>query len=346
MDELFLKEVKNDINKIIYEMKRCKSKSRYYQLSVDLDCLYSMCEFLNISDIPLLENHSYRNSLDQYNKKNVTRVIDDLVSNYQYYLKISSMGTKLINKFYLTRDLKYRYMLETYFSEQDSFLLACDFLKEYNPNVLSSFIDVVKNNRALIGTFAFDNEYGTTFCITETEFPYLLVNSKKNISLPFTYVHESGHIYNLLKYKNSSYKIIDRNNIEGIFLEVYSNFLELVFVDYLNKNNLYSKDVNLIKKEFDLDLAKKLEVFHNMIKEDLQRFDINYYKMLLLNIFGKVIAYHYYDMYLTDPEKTNHDLEQFMINNGSYSNIEVLDMFGLSSEKLVDSKILEKHFSK
>ena len=64
MDVEIKQTIFKDIYKLIYEIKKCKSKSRYNALYLDLYTLYDMCKILKITDYPKLENYSNKSFED------------------------------------------------------------------------------------------------------------------------------------------------------------------------------------------------------------------------------------------------------------------------------------------
>lgn len=350
MDELFVNEVKKDAYDLIQKIKGCHSKSRYYQLMNDLFSLYEMCDYLCIDNIPNIDDYSFK-----YQDVNITNIgVSDLVANYiknrDYYFELSKMGTKLINKYNMPRGYRYEYLLKNYLNNTDSLNLSLDFLKQFNIKIYDELLKVIVNNRALITT-NIDNvdNYGTTYLLNEVKAPYLIIESQNNLTLPFTIVHEAGHIFHHSKYNKNSYKIIKANLYSSNLMEFYPNFLELVFADYLKDKNIFLDDLILIKKSFDLDVAELLEKLNNLlfIYLDKNCFDyIGYYAKLIENTLSKVVAYHFYDMYLEDSDKTLYNIDQFLTYLGCYDNVDILDKFGLNKDEILNSKVLEKHIKK
>lgn len=346
MDELFVKEVKKDIYDLIQKIKKCRSKSRYYELIGELSSLYVMCDYLGIDNMPNINNYSFKYPNFDIASIPISYLVEDYIKNKDYYFELSKMGTKLINKYNMPRGYRYEYLLKNYISDKDALEMSLNFLKEFNIEIYNSLINVITNNRALISpNISGVDNYGVSHLLSEVKAPYLMIESQNNLTLPFTIVHEAGHIYHHTKYHKNSSKIINSILYSSNLMEFYPNFLELIFTKYLQDKKLFSNDVILMQKSFDLGVAEILEKLNNLLYLDEKVFnDLNYYENLITNTFSKVVAYHFFDFYLKDPEKALYNSNQFLTYLGTCTNLEMLDKFGLNKEEILNSKVLEKHF--
>lgn len=336
-----------DINKLIYEIKRCKSKSMYNILVMELEKLYYICDILCISDYPNLESYSVKNyAIDDSEARKLNEYLNN---NYEYYLEFSKNVNNIDTYYYDNGSL---YVINDTYNIDKNINMLFEFLNEYNKdmyNLLKKIIDagklVVNRNSDIYKNISniyklSDNIEVQAFTIytTKIDIPYICINDDFLITSSIFLAHELGHCYENMLTRFYSKKTNMKINH---FNEVYSHYTEFIYMDFLIKNRICPKDVKNVKEGLNFELVCELMELNDY----LSNFRTKDYFEVLSNLeyaFGITLAYHFYDQYLKDPEKADYNIKQFMQFNNYFDNLEVLEKLNLKDE-IIDSKILKKY---
>ena len=124
------------------------------------------------------------------------------------------------------------------------------------------------------------------------------------------------------------------NYFSNNFLEVYSIFSELLLYDYLKEINYQNYDLQNYYKYFVSCLCRNLQDYKdsNYKNANSQRYS-----------YGYILAYHFYDQYKKDKNKTKENILYFMLESKSHNIDYMLNNYGLSKEKMFNPQRIEQH---
>lgn len=331
------KTIFKDIYNVIYKIKKCNSKSLYHILINELYTLYHLCDELNINDYPNIENYSSK-SIDYNN--NELDFIYNVLEYYEYHLEFSN-NYKNIN------DDKYLYpgsfVIHNYFDSQKYIDIIEDFLNEYDSNLLELFENMLSEGRILtINNLKHKDEELFTPAYTTCSYgsykPYIILNKENCVPDLINIVHELGHAKEFTNINIVSNKILKQREY-NCFDEVYSHYLQNLFIKYLYKIKFYPKDVEISQLGYNYTFYHWIKKLNTCLIN--KKIDDNFSDYLNYT-YGIAISYHFIDRYINDPEKTKKEIDDFVVFNGQYNFLELLDMFNLKDE-LLNSKILKKY---
>lgn len=125
--------------------------------------------------------------------------------------------------------------------------------------------------------------------------------------------------------------------------ETIAYYLQFVYIDYLSKKKIFDNNINNLYYGYNATYVEHI----GKIKEEYNLLNKNsiydsYIDEYLNYTYGIVIAYHFLERYKIDPEKTKREIKNFVMLNGQYNMMEMLEMFNLK-EEILDSKILKKY---
>ena len=267
--------------------------------------------------------------------KKVTSIVDDIHTNigdgyflnYRKPMAIEEVGD----------------LVDGFFGEYDE-----DMQKFLEDKLNEGKIYFIKNN---------DEDYeGMTFFIDSQNDAFLLAEYDGTINSAIILAHELAHAY--------SKKYINNNFEQKIFAyindldEVYSKYMEYVFIDYLKKIHFNEKEIKALQVNSDMNLIGFLEDY----KEFIDQYESNpkeiYNNDSLLFPFidseqysyGQIVGYHFFKNYLKDKDKTKSNLFEFVSDTGKYDKTYMLNHYGLDEKEITSSKKLvkdmKKHFYK
>ena len=307
-------EIFNDINKIKYLI-------RY----IDKNAL------LNLYD-------TNEGIIGDYKEKDDDVVAGRIVDFFNKY--IMQIRTS-IGVFSNMPKLPWRVWKNTIISNKKYFELISNFMKEFNPEMLEIYNNLVQNKRIELSIDKYEGERyvrGLCFGVGNLKETYVLSRFNNKMNTGIILPHELGHAY--LFYKS------DFNNESNIFVEAYSIFIEFIFGDYL-KNTVYAGSAfNNEYQRLDTFLGMVDYEFDNLIKLKGMNFDFPFYytkdgsignvdaaKMILSNMLGMYLAH----LYRFDRDRYNNEIKVFLEMYGRTTDEEILKYFGLSN--LVDGSI-------
>ena len=332
------KTILEDINMMINKIKKCNSKTMYNIYLYELKCLYCLCEELNITDYPNIDNYSNKSILINENKF-YDKYRNQLSQDKAYHLEFSKNSKNI--DYYKYQDLN-NYSFQIEISATDNIELMCEFLNDYDPRIYNLFKQLLVENRIIVTEEINDsNEMRTPAYIVfsyGSYLPYVVINSEKLLTDSINLVHELGHVYdNNLKRSN---KIFNQKKINCLD-EVISYYFQFVYVDYLKNRNLFKQDVQNIKYVYNYPFTEFINKIGPEYEKEkkIEESDIDEY---LNYTYGIAIAYHFLERYRDNPEKTKNEINNFIALNGQYNMMEMLEKFKLKDE-LIDSKILRKY---
>ena len=301
-------EIFNDINKIKYLI-------RY----IDKNAL------LNLYD-------TNEGIIGDYKEKD-----DDVVAGriVDFFNKYTMQIRTSIGVFSNMPKLPWRVWKNITISNKKYFELISNFMKEFNPEMLEIYNNLVQNKRIELSIDKYEGERyvrGLCFCVDNLKETYVLSRFNNKMNTGIILPHELGHAY--LFYKS------DFNNESNIFIEAYSIFIEFIFGDYL-KNTVYAGSAfNNEYQRLDTFLGMVDYEFDNLIKLKGMNFDFPFYytkdgsignvdtaTLILSNMLGMYLAH----LYRFDRDRYNNEIKVFLEMYGRTTDEEILKYFGLKN---------------
>ena len=248
---------------------------------------------------------------DQYNYKNIIETLHEHCNTkniYTYDILYSNKGfeekccqlmdktsndfntilndnkEKIINFFKPFNQIPQKEKKEDKSYTKDFYDIITHFLITINPQLVFLFNDLIdKNNLLYIPNY----QNGQEMYDKSSNTIYILIGNNKNIHNMITLVHELGHAYYDILYREYP----DMKDINKILKkEIPSQALELRFIKYLLDNNIYKEEVQNYLIYFNNRLKEEST---NVIKEiDLNPSERKNIRSSFIYSFGKIIAYH------------------------------------------------------
>lgn len=347
--EEFISELNKDVREVLNSLKHCTSKSKQYKLMQDYYTLQEIYGEIGVTNIPKLEDYSYKKikmeDLFRYiNKKFIPILLKDLQKNKGIYSELVNLLLELFDGY--NEATIYESMFKNKINIYESVNMTLEFLRDYDLRIYSILKELINENRvAYIEDYA-SKYYGVSYNINATNKSYILMNTDQNINSSITLVHEAGHIYDFDKNKNNSINTNTKSFLVNSCNEIFPNYLELVYKNYLKTKKIYLDDLNMSdKKDIQILFDMTNSISKILYSYDINGiFEINILKAKLSELFGKICSFYYYDMYSEDPEMAKYYTNLLLENMGAYDNITILEKSGIEIDGLLES--LEKRFQK
>ena len=300
--------------------------------------------------------------------RNLNDLHNDLTGNYY---KVSTLGNRFCNKYIdsesnntiinkcfsdsaFNSKLAYR-LLKIYYNTD--FL---DYMASYSEEKLrlKDFIDIV---------YSFASSYDEKFykiaheMITDEKISiksncenytlnsiydgdnYILISGPCKIEAAGSLIHELGHVYCHRMLDNRSKSQL--YNDDKSFYEFYSEFVEMLFYDYVREKNikrrdaLFSENAMLASLEYCLvDLYDAYELRNLSINEDTLDIVSDAYEYS----YGIVLATYMANRYYEDKEDVRTRCNEFMYMQGLNDSTKELNTLGITKDELLNGHALEK----
>lgn len=340
--------IKRDINNIVQKAKRSKSKSTYVYNIIDLDCLYDLCDILDIK-YNIFDILDYR-KLQEFSRSNLNNTYALFLKNKNFIEIIAkNIVDSLQNNtlFPINPSIKLEY--------NDLVNISKDFLKDYNVNIFNSLVDCIKKNKV----FYYDDfeEEGLTYSSVGNNFsPYIIIDSQNTIMSAVSLVHEATHAY-YRYYRNLFKNSTELNILNSNISEIPSYTLELYFFEWLKSKKICLEDNYILKNNFFNLLLDIAHYFANLFdnqdfiftKNDFANF-ASIEKKYILNIdtfIGKSFACYLYS--LNDIEKVNYLIDKLFQNKDVMSLEEIIRKNNLDYEDIINfesgKKLIKKIYT-
>lgn len=301
---------------------------------LDIDFKYDFQSFFNNTKLSLLtvkEDYAFKENYDKM---------------YQSNLKISALGDSLVQSF----GLKHFGFPQKKLKLVDAQYLVEIFLKQYDKDIYSFYKSLIKSDNI----FVFPLETGTvdsTFSFPTEELSIVYYSNKNTIETALTIVHETIHAYINSFHYNSTLEQVSLQNINNL-QEVYTETIELFFLDFASKINYDKKDIIKIQALTNFLMMKDLTEY-NKILASFEAEDITSNEKVYLEFlehecysYGKVMSKHYYDLYQSDPMYAKENLLRLSIDSSLKEKKILLNNYGLEEHNLWSTKKLTKHLKK
>lgn len=349
MDDIgYKKKLQKDLYVLKDQIKQCTSEKKYIKLCTIVSQLIDVIIDTNIDiDIPqeleyeMLKKNTYRTT-----KKGIDYRINSFYDEYDLNKRMCKIYNK-ISDYYTPWGNEKRYI-----SNYDSYKLANDFFKEYDKNIYDYFNKIINNGNITFSSTLQDEDYdGYTTCGLGNITSYINIKENNNLNDVISLVHETIHSFVSTKNNND---LMDNNLNMTKFIEVYPSFIEIICADYLNKVPSLQKDSNSIQRAYDKLIIESLLLLKNLlyefnISEDKNKFILyNYdcYENLYRYLYGKIIAYKFYEQYKCNPEATKNNIMNFSVDSLKGTNSNILNAYGLTENSITSAKSLKKVLKK
>ncbi len=216
--------------------------------------------------------------------------------------------------------------------------LLLDFFNNYQPNLIDVYNNLVKNQKIELSVSKSLEEKEPAACFYNVTLNDLYIYARFNDKIfSSQYLpHEMGHAYQAFMFPSMMEVSKKRYSL---FIEVYSTYVELLFINYL-KNIGYEKQATFLEKKYWQIFATTSECHLNFLFNE----DMFLNGVMLQYIISMLLSNVFYEDYL---KTNNHD----MINtfNKEYLNAtdsEIFNEYGfkrlLQSPGNAYKRILEK----
>ena len=281
----------------------------------------------------------YRNYSDE--------ISNEYIDNYHKLKKFNYDITKMaidISQIYGYETIKFKEKI----SIDDAIKVDSKFLKEYDKDMYDYFENFMLNGKFFIVDNIFEG-YGYSSVSDELLDPYIILCKSNNIFYITVLMHELVHVYLSEKEKYMTKEEASLQYINGVS-ETYSIFIEFLVIDYLQKNNLFKKDIISYKKDIYFGLIEYLKSLYLMIDPCDICFDsydeVGFYNESKIYSYGYLLAYHFYEQYLNDRDQAKENITNFMLDSKKYEFDYLINNYGLNEKEITDNKLLLKHIEK
>lgn len=208
------------------------------------------------------------------------------------------------------------------------------------------------------------NFNGATYYFYSYSDCMIMVSGIPSFEFLITLVHELGHA---ICYNKSHTKVETME--KGLYYEVYSVTLEQLFIEYMQKKNLFEQDIlaylcganrlfqkNALKLDFISSIPYVLQVDETYIIRNQEeevcknpvmvsnQGEINF-KEVLIYFYAQLLSLEYLEQYKNNPKEMFVHIKCLNEGNGVYNLEELFPMAGLSIEEVGKMKTLKKHLS-
>ena len=327
------KQINSDLNKI----DECSFHSKEL-----VNCAYLLKDMAR--KVNIKTNISRQLNYEIFLYKHLKYKPDDLIinnycDNYEYNLKVARMFFK-VN--FESDSNNY----STVFTRNSSIKYANDFFKQYDKDIYDYFEDFILSKKMYFLRKGLEDFDGYTIEANDIITPYIFIKDKENIDDPLTIAHEIIHAY--LSDITKKYSEMDRYFLNSKnFNEVYSYFIELLMLDYFEKININNDDIYNNFAEINISTLNFLHDYYTLLKTGVnlkKEKDVSLYFEIESIVYGRILAYHFYQNYLKDSEETKDNILNFMLdyqNDKKY----MLNNYGLDEDKVRSSKLLLKYMT-
>jgi hypothetical protein len=347
-------EFEEKISKYLREanqkFKQCKSPKlkRFYYLdikglldliidnglNIDVESIFKRTDI--IFDISSLEDKYEESFLHNYYEC-------EKVNN-----RIGNLGVYLDNIYGYGYTKKYKNRM----SIDEGMRLCYDFLTYYDKDISRFFKSMLDKGNIFLGgnlggssNLVFD---GCTYSFKSQDEPFILANTFENVYFPNIMAHELIHSYIDYSSDDNTFEKNCREATNNLY-EVYSRFIELVFAHYLEEKHFNQNDIDTLHLTYDNTLIDTLCNYNSYIKffdgEMIISNDFFYSDFDTCEVYsyGGVLAYHYFEQYLNNPERAKDNITNFSLDYRNYDRKHLLNNYGLQEDNLGKSRVLVKH---
>ena len=328
------KQIKEEIKTNLENMKKINSLEEYIKYDTSLCHLIDIYEILSssVSLYRIPRNKNYE--LQEIGKFDYLSILlEEFKRNNE------------IHKEYSKIDLKNLSIPKTKLKKEDRIDIIRDFLNSYDSNMYELFMNmdgyIDMDTKKLKKT-------DFTCYIPILKNSYILINNHESVDDLATLIHELGHAYTYRLFNNES---LDRfysfNN--NYLTETFSLFLEILFIDYLKKNNINKEDAILSENMYLKYIENRFKKVLELCKMDKIDKIVSKDETILINAliysYGATTGIELCEHYKEDPKYTKENIRFFLSSLGKYSSEELLDILKIKEEDLHSCKTLIKRLN-
>lgn len=345
--------IRREIDLLCKRVYKVKSLTEYRKLKLSIqnlidvyDLLTGNCEIINIPEIKYYEKLMYGNDYKKF-----VSFYGEYIERLDLYKKQTEEVLKSYNGFINLRDTFYPNQRS--YSKSDFISIIESFLNEFDEKMLKTFREMCANNQIDIDTPKIVTG-DVTYEIASLSKAYVLVdNEGYNLEDMLAIVHELGHGMSYSNLRKLSFKQTQLSNSDFNY-EIFSLFLESVFLEYFRKNNINQTDLlssenkllNYIKESF-LDLEEVNDGIDELglnylLDDESDTFDDTLIATALKYGYGGLVALEFSEQYKSDRKDTKRRLHLFDTSQGLIKYDDILSIALTSEEELLSCKVLRK----
>lgn len=344
-------EFEEKIKKYLYDANKMLQSSKSKKLSISFtDDIYTLLSIIQSNHLDVDYDSILKYTTYDFDDSSVEKKFDEyFLHNYNECLdvnnKIGDLGTYLNNLYGEGYYKKYKVPMDMH----DTVKICSNFFDFYDKDISNHFKYMLdKHNIFMGGVFLEEGITGCTFSLSSQTEPFIVLNDYKDITLSNILVHEVIHSYLENSFNDKSFENISQKHSNNLD-EVYSRFIELVFRLYLDEIRFNENDREALSLSGDNTLIDLLYGYNYMLKNFDSKAILNdpdlYYDYMNYEVYsyGGVLAYHYFDEYLRNPESCKENIGKLSIDSKKHDRKYLLNNYGLKEKNLGKSRVLVKH---
>ena len=379
MEEITYEDIRKEIEgiykKLNYLYGKANTKSKQRRLITTIGALDEICgedclDF-NIDNSHLIET--------LYMERKFFDYFDDVSYNLNF---LRDLSLKVIHTYRKNNYPFYkRYKSRDYIPDDDMYKLIINFFHSFNDESIDKFIKKTGDNYYF--EFPSDKIYeGALYAlpIFKKYIVHLNTSNKQDLFFATVTAHEMGHAYEKELFYNNAGTYLSDKYTDTIFFEVVSSFFEYAFINYLNDNNYYPKE---IKHEYDtyylqlfnwafntytvcLNGIDNMDRHYQISLDNKDKMDrieklkemVNYYNGLpnykemisvlhsVIYFVGEILAINLYDKYKDNPKEFMKNFRTVLVNYPRTGLFDSFEVVGITKDELLSGKVLKKELNK
>ena len=332
-------KLENKIEDLLSKVPSAKSVTEYKYLVASLENLNDLYNDLTGSyyKVSTLGNRFYNKYIDGESKKTFNTTINTCFSDSAFN---SKLAYRLLKIYYNTDFLDYMALCcEEELRLKDFIDIIYSFASSYDEKFYKIAHEMITDEKISIKS---NCENYTLNSIYDGD-NYILISGPCKIEAAGSLIHELGHVYCHRMLDNRSKSQL--YNDDKSFYEFYSEFVEMLFYDYVRENNikrrdaLFSENAMLASLEYCLvDLYDAYELRNLSINEDTLDIVSDAYEYS----YGIVLATYMANRYYEDKEDVRTRCNEFMYMQGLNDSTKELNTLGITKDELLSGHALEK----
>lgn len=340
-------EVEKDLKYLVSEFKKCTSPHIFEDILGAYLALVNIIisQELDVKIPSEFKFESRKINTSKIDLKQAKKIITNFYKEAEYNKEVSKMYKILEDTYFEhTNDVHYNNKVEL----KESISLVGSFFENYDEEIAAFYYNFIDNERFFIGKPKEEEFNGVTYEGYKDMKKYIFISPTYTVVDQAIIAHEIIHAY-IFKYQR--FMSIAKRQVYNVnnFCEVYSSFIELVLLDYLRRNNRYIHDIECYQQEYDEDLRNNLACLNLQYEPELKSIkkfdDREFFLDIESYTYGKLLAYHFFDNYKDDKEKTKEDILNFTLDSEDYQRDYLLNNYGLKRDNIKNPNILIKHFN-
>lgn len=333
-------KLEDKIEDLLSKVPSAKSVTEYKYLVISLRTLNALYNDLtgNYYKVSILGNHFYNKYIDGESKKLINTRINTCFSNGAFN---SKLAYRLLKIYYNTDFLDYMALCcEEELRLKEFIDIIYSFASSYDEKFYKIAHEMITDEKVSIKN---DSRCSTLNSIYDGD-NYILISGPCKIEAAGSLIHELGHVY--------CHKMLDNRsksqlyNDELSFYKFYSEFVEMLFYDYVRENNikrrdaLFSENAMLASLEYYLVDLYDAYLLKDNLSDDEDTLDIvsDAYEYS----YGIVLATYMANRYYEDREDVRTRCNEFMYMQGLNDSTKELNTLGITKDELLSGHALEK----